>query len=67
MSAPKNLEDCYTEELADNWSANDQMLTMVGKLAEKASDQKLKDPAQQSCRRHKGPYVDAEGTAQGLR
>ena len=43
MSAPKNLEDCYVEELADNWSANDQMLKMVGQLADKASDPKLKE------------------------
>lgn len=43
MSAPKNLEDCYTEELADNWSANDQMLKMVEQMADKASDSKLQD------------------------
>ena len=43
MSAPKNLEDCYKEELADNWSANDQMSKMVSQLADKASDPKLKE------------------------
>ena len=43
MSAPKNLEDCYKEELADNWSANDQMSKMVRQLADKASDPKLKE------------------------
>lgn len=43
MSAPKNLEDCYKEELADNWSANDQMSKMVSQLADKASDAKLKE------------------------
>ena len=42
MSTPKNLMECYVEELADNWSANDQMLSAVKKLAEKASDDKLK-------------------------
>ena len=43
MSAPKNLEDCYKEELADNWSANDQMSKMVSQLADKASDPKFKE------------------------
>jgi len=42
MSAPKNLNDCYTEELADLWSANDQMEKVVRDLAEKASSDKLK-------------------------
>lgn len=43
MSAPKNLEDCYTGELADNWSANDQMMDIVKELAKKAGDKRLKD------------------------
>lgn len=43
MSAPKNLEDCYTSELADNWSANDQMKDIVKQLAEAAGDRKLTD------------------------
>lgn len=42
MSAPENLEDCYTEELADNWSANDQMREIVTQLAAAAGDKKLK-------------------------
>ncbi|WP_133366639.1 ferritin-like domain-containing protein [Qipengyuania sediminis] len=42
MSAPENLEDCYTEELADNWSANDQMREIVAQMAEAASDKRLK-------------------------
>ena len=42
MSAPKNLTDCYTEELADLWSANDQMEKVVRDLAEKARSDKLK-------------------------
>ena len=41
MSAPENLSDCYTEELADLWSANDQMEKVVRDLANKAGD-KLK-------------------------
>lgn len=41
MSAPQNLMDCYTEELADNWSANDQMEKVVRKLADAAGDPKL--------------------------
>ena len=54
MSAPKNLEDCYTEELADNWSANDQMLKMVGQLADKASDPKLKERLNKAAEGIKG-------------
>ncbi len=42
MSAPENLADCYTEELADLWSANDQMEKIVKELAKKASDDKLR-------------------------
>lgn len=41
MSAPTNLTDCYTEELADNWSANDQMQKAVREMAKAASDSKL--------------------------
>ena len=41
MSAPANLKDCYVEELADSWSANDQMEKVVRKLADAAGDQKL--------------------------
>lgn len=54
MSAPKNLEDCYTEELADNWSANDQMLKMVGQMADKASDPKLKERLSKAAEGIKG-------------
>ncbi|WP_228242345.1 ferritin-like domain-containing protein [Porphyrobacter sp. GA68] len=43
MSAPTNLLDCYTEELADNWSANDQMLKAVREMAKVATDSKLKE------------------------
>lgn len=41
MSAPENLTDCYTEELADLWSANDQMEKVVRDLAGKAGDDAL--------------------------
>lgn len=41
MSAPMNLTDCYIEELADSWSANDQMEKVVRKLADAAGDRKL--------------------------
>lgn len=49
MSAPQNLQDCYTEELADNWSANDQMEKVVRKLADAAGDKKLSDRLRQSA------------------
>lgn len=42
MSAPKNLADCYAHELADSWSANDQMEKTVRELAKAAGDDKLK-------------------------
>ena len=41
MSAPKNLTDCYIEELGDLWSANDQMVKVVRDLAEAAYDDDL--------------------------
>jgi ferritin-like metal-binding protein YciE len=43
MSAPQNLEDLYTGELQDLWSANDQMARTVKKLVTKASDPALKE------------------------
>ena len=43
MSKPENLEDLYTDELKDLWSANDQMLRTIKKIASKATDAKLKD------------------------
>lgn len=43
MSAPENLNDLYTGELQDLWSANDQMSRMLKKLVSKASDPALKD------------------------
>ena len=49
MSAPKNLEDCYTEELADSWSANEQMEEVVRTMAGKASDDKLRQRLEKSA------------------
>lgn len=43
MSAPKDLNDLYTSELQDLWSANDQMSKVVKKMASKASDPALKE------------------------
>ena len=43
MSAPEDLNDLYTGELADLWSANDQMHRTVKKLIGKASDPALKE------------------------
>lgn len=43
MSAPEDLNDLYTGELADLWSANDQMQRTVKKLIGKASDPGLKE------------------------
>ena len=42
MSAPENLEDLYTGELQDLWSANDQMSKVLKKIAPKISDPDLK-------------------------
>jgi len=42
MSAPENLKDCYTGELADSWSANEQMKEIVEQMAKKAGDPKLR-------------------------
>lgn len=43
MSAPETLEDLYTGELADLWSANDQMQRVLKKIMIKASDPELKE------------------------
>lgn len=42
MSKPESLHDLYVDELKDLWSANDQMLRVVRKVAGKASHQRLK-------------------------
>jgi ferritin-like metal-binding protein YciE len=43
MSTPENLQDLYIDELKDLWSANDQMLRCLKKIASKISDKSLKD------------------------
>lgn len=43
MSTPEDLKDLYVDELKDLWSANDQMVRLLKKVATKASDAKLKD------------------------
>lgn len=43
MSAPENLNDLYTGELQDLWSANDQMSRVLKKMLPKASDPALKE------------------------
>jgi len=48
MSTPETLEDLYTDEMKDLWSANDQMNRIVKKLTPKASDPKLKEMLQTS-------------------
>lgn len=55
MSTPENLEDVYAEELADNWSANDQMQKAVKQMAEVAGDDKLRqrlEKAVQGIQKH---------------
>ena len=42
MSKPTTLDDLYTDELKDLWSANDQMQRLVKKIADKAKSPKLK-------------------------
>lgn len=48
MSAPKNLEDIFADELKDLWSANEQMSAVVKVMSEKANDTKLKQALQKS-------------------
>ena len=43
MSTPEDLQEIYTDELKDLWSANDQMLKVLKKITSKASDPALKD------------------------
>ena len=42
MSGPGSLKEVYHDELADLWSANDQMTKVVKTLAKKVHDEKLK-------------------------
>jgi ferritin-like metal-binding protein YciE len=43
MSTPEDLQDIYTDELKDLWSANDQMQRVLKKFTTKASDPALKE------------------------
>jgi ferritin-like metal-binding protein YciE len=43
VSAPEDLNDLYTGELQDLWSANDQMARTLKKITPKVSDKTLKD------------------------
>jgi ferritin-like metal-binding protein YciE len=43
MSTPETLQEIYTDELKDLWSANDQMQKLVKKITSKASDADLKE------------------------
>ena len=42
MSTPTSLKEVYTDEIKDLWSANDQMIRVMGTLTEGAHDAKLK-------------------------
>lgn len=42
MSKPTSLQELYTDELKDLWSANDQMYRLVQKISDKSSSPKLK-------------------------
>lgn len=57
MSTPESLNDLYTDELKDLWSANDQMKRVLKKVASKASDAKLKEmlaKSQDGIEKHTG-------------
>jgi ferritin-like metal-binding protein YciE len=43
MSTPETLQDIYVDELKDLYSANDQMLRVLKKIATKATDPALKE------------------------
>ena len=43
MPTPEDLQEIYTDELKDLWSANDQMNRVLKKMASKASDAALKE------------------------
>lgn len=57
MSKPTSLQELYTHELADLWSANDQMLRFVQKIAGKPHSRKLKDLLAKS-EQHIGEHTD---------
>ena len=48
MSNISTLQELYTDELKDLWSANDQMASALKKIAEHATDAKLKQVLKKS-------------------
>ncbi len=48
MPTPTNLQEIYTEELRDLWSANDQMQAILPELAAKVSNAKLRQMLDQA-------------------
>lgn len=49
MAAIGNLQELYVDELKDLWSANDQMVRALQRIAPKASNPKLKSLMERSC------------------
>ncbi len=48
MSTPEDIQEIYTDELKDLWSANDQMQRVLKKISGKASDDALKEMLKES-------------------
>lgn len=48
MSAPEDMKDIYIDEMKDLYSANDQMSRVLGEIAPKATDGKLKTMLEKS-------------------
>ena len=48
MSTVSNLSDLYIDELKDLWSANDQMVRALKKIAPKATNPELKQMLESS-------------------
>lgn len=64
MSAPQSLKEVYIEELADSWSANDQMEKVVRKMADMAGDETLADRLRSSAdgiKQHTGTIKELLG------
>jgi ferritin-like metal-binding protein YciE len=57
MSKSDSLHELYIDELKDLWSANDQMLRLIQKIADRPHSQKLKDLLAKS-ERHIGEHTD---------
>ena len=49
MPAPKDLNDLYVDELQDLWSANDQMKSVVERMASEVDDASLGDRLRRSA------------------